>query len=166
MISQWSDKLVLYREIVYNNVIPYNSVYQNLYAILNENLSNWITHRYQSTEIGQEEWLILAKQKHYAEKAMVNLHFIILIFIFESSSIYSKHFLPFVFLYYKALIYLFLESGEGREKEEGEKHQCVVAPLMPPTGDMAHNPSMCPDWDLNQQSFGLRASTQSTEPTS
>ena len=67
MISQWSDKLVLYREIVYNNVIPYNSVYQNLYAILNENLSNWITHRYQSTEIGQEEWLILAKQKHYAK---------------------------------------------------------------------------------------------------
>ena len=37
-------------------------------------------------------------------------------------------------------IYLFLE-GKG----EGEKHQCVVASCAPYTGDLAHNPSMCPD---------------------
>ena len=42
-------------------------------------------------------------------------------------------------------IYLFLEKGEGREKE-GEKHQHVVASLMPPVGDLTHNPDMCPDW--------------------
>ena len=30
------------------------------------------------------------------------------------------------FYFFKDLIYLFLERGEGREKE-GEKHQCVVA---------------------------------------
>ena len=53
----------------------------------------------------------------------------------------------------------------GREGErEGEKHQCLVASHMPPTGDLAPNPGMCPDWELNQQCFGLKASTQSTEP--
>ena len=35
---------------------------------------------------------------------------------------------------------------------------------MPPTGDLAHNPGMCPDWELNPRPFGLQASTQSTEP--
>ena len=34
----------------------------------------------------------------------------------------------------------------GREGgREGEKHQCVVASHVPPTGDLAHNPGMCPD---------------------
>ena len=35
---------------------------------------------------------------------------------------------------------------------------------MPPTGDLALNPSMCPDWELNQQPFGSQVGTQSTEP--
>ena len=34
-------------------------------------------------------------------------------------------------------IYLFLERGEGKEKE-GEKHQCVVASHTSCTGDLAH----------------------------
>ena len=38
----------------------------------------------------------------------------------------------------------------GREGErEGEIHQCVVASPAPPTGDLASNPGMCPDWELN-----------------
>ena len=41
-------------------------------------------------------------------------------------------------------MYLSLERGEGMEKE-GEKHQCVFASLTSPTGDLAYNPSMCPD---------------------
>ena len=62
-------------------------------------------------------------------------------------------------------IYLFTFRERGREEErEGEKHQCVVASCTPPTGDLAHNPGMCPDWELNWQPFGLQASTQSTEP--
>ena len=63
------------------------------------------------------------------------------------------------FFYY----YLFLDRREGREKER-EKHQCVVASHTPPTGDLAHNPGVCPDWELNQRSFGSQASAQSTEP--
>ena len=46
-------------------------------------------------------------------------------------------------------IYLLTYLREwGREGErEGEIHQGVVASLMPPTGDLAPNPGMCPDWD-------------------
>ena len=51
-------------------------------------------------------------------------------------------------------IYLFLERG--REREKG-RHQCVVA-------SRASNLGRCPDWESNQQLFGLRAGTQPTLP--
>ena len=35
---------------------------------------------------------------------------------------------------------------------------------MSPTGDLAHNPRMCPDWESNQWPFSSQAGTQSTEP--
>ena len=50
--------------------------------------------------------------------------------------------------FFKDFIYLFLERGERREKE-GEKHQGVVASHALPIGDLACNPGMCPDWELN-----------------
>ena len=53
-------------------------------------------------------------------------------------------------------------AGEG--EREGEKHQCVVASRAPPTGDLACNPGMCPDWESNQRPFGLQDGAQSTEP--
>ena len=34
---------------------------------------------------------------------------------------------------------------------------------MSPTGDLACNPGMCPDWEWNQPSSGSQAGTQSTE---
>ena len=40
----------------------------------------------------------------------------------------------------------------------------MVASHTLPTGDPAHNPGMCPDWELNQQPFGSQADTQSIEP--
>ena len=46
------------------------------------------------------------------------------------------------------MIYLFIELEKG-EGKEGEQHQCVVASHAPPTGDLARNPGMCPDWDSN-----------------
>ena len=38
----------------------------------------------------------------------------------------------------------------------------MVASHVPPTGDLACNPGMCPDWELNQQPFGLQAGAQNT----
>ena len=58
---------------------------------------------------------------------------------------------------------MFRERGREGERE-GEKHQCVVASYAPPTGDLACNPGMCPDWESNWQPFGLQAGTQSTKP--
>ena len=51
-----------------------------------------------------------------------------------------------VILFLKDFIHLFLEGGEGTEKE-GEKHQCVVASHAPPSGNLVCNPGMCPEWE-------------------
>ena len=63
-------------------------------------------------------------------------------------------------------MYLFvlfiLERGREGERKE-EKYQCAVASGVPPTGNLAHNPAMCPDWESNRQPFGLQADTQSTQ---
>ena len=44
-----------------------------------------------------------------------------------------------LFFFKILFIYLFRQRGRGGERE-GEKHQCVVASHMPPTGGLAHNP--------------------------
>ena len=51
--------------------------------------------------------------------------------------------------------FIFREKGKKGERE-GEKHQCAVASHMAPTGDLAHNPGMCPDGESNQQPLGLQ----------
>ena len=65
----------------------------------------------------------------------------------------ATKFIPFkikITIYiFKNYIYLFLKRGKGRMKE-GEKHQCVVASHSTPTGDLARNPGMCPDWESKQ----------------
>ena len=56
-----------------------------------------------------------------------------------------------------------------REKERDsnmdvQKIHWLVVFCMPPTGDLAHNPGMWPDWESNQWPFASQAGTQSTEP--
>ena len=72
-----------------------------------------------------------------------------------------------IFLFFLRF-YLFLERGEGKERgREGSMRKRYMdwLPLTrPPTGDLACNLGMCPDWELNWQPFGLQAGTQSTEP--
>ena len=58
-------------------------------------------------------------------------------------------------------LFLFLERGEGWKKG---REISVVASRVPPTGDVARNPGMCPDWESNWRPFGSQASAQSTEP--
>ena len=53
----------------------------------------------------------------------------------------------------KLFFLLFRERVREGEKG-GEKHQCVVASYVPPTGDLASNPDMCPDRELNWRPFG------------
>ena len=61
------------------------------------------------------------------------------------------------------LKYLFVRE-KGREGEtEEEKHQSVASHMLP-IRDLDYNPSMCPDWDLIQQPFGLWYNTQPIEP--
>ena len=49
-------------------------------------------------------------------------------------------------------LFIFREWGRDGDRE-GEKCQCVVASHVAPTGDLARNPGMCPDWELNWQPF-------------
>ena len=86
----------------------------------------------------------------------------------NSNTIHLFHTLKFISrfvytLFYKDFIYVFLERGKEGEREE-KKYQCVITSCTPPTGDLTCNPSMCPDWELNQRPFGLQAGAQSTEP--
>ena len=66
------------------------------------------------------------------------------------------------------VFYLFLERGEGREKERERNIGCAgdisVASCTPPAWGLARNPGMCPDWESNQQPFGSQAGAQSSEP--
>ena len=40
----------------------------------------------------------------------------------------------------------------------------MVAARTPPTGDLARNPGMCPDWESNWRAFASQSRAQSTEP--
>ena len=79
---------------------------------------------------------------------------------FVKSSFYLLWDDRIVFLFLK--IYLFLDRVE-RRKRRRETSMCGCLPRTP-TGDMALNPGMYPDWELNRQPFGSQAGTQSTEP--
>ena len=68
----------------------------------------------------------------------------------------------FIYFFTFLKIYVFLKREEGREKET-ETAVCGCLSRAP-TGDLAPNPGMCPDWESNWQPFGLQAGYQSTEP--
>ena len=84
------------------------------------------------------------------------------------SHIFSHSVMPLAFFFKTLFIYFQREEKGGIE---GEKHWCMretsihCASHMPPTGDLARNPGMCPDRELNLLLFGLQGGgAQSTEP--
>ena len=61
--------------------------------------------------------------------------------------------------YFLKRFYLFISrEWEGREKER------EVASHMSPVWDLAYNPGMCPDCELNQWPFGSQVGAQLSEP--
>ena len=56
-----------------------------------------------------------------------------------------------------SFIDLFLEGKGGRNR--GRKTSMCGCLLCAPCWDLAHNPGMCPDWELNWRPFGLQART-------
>ena len=86
-----------------------------------------------------------------------------------SSRIFHCYILCKVFLnefyfiiFLRFYLFIFRERG-GEGEREGEKPQFVVASCSPPTGDLTHNPGMCPDRELNWQPFGSQDRAQPTE---
>ena len=75
---------------------------------------------------------------------------------------WRSNYLILYFLFFK-ILFIFRERGRKGESK-GEKHQCVVASCMPSTRNLARNPGVHPDRELNQQLFGSQAGTQSTGP--
>ena len=71
---------------------------------------------------------------------------------------------PFHIVWLQAIARFIFRQRGMEEEREGEKHPCVVDSLTPATGDLAHNPGMCPEWESNQPPFGLQTVAQSTEP--
>ena len=69
-----------------------------------------------------------------------------------------QNFLSFLRFY----LFIFREEKGGRKR--GRETSMCGCLSRAPTGDLAHNPGMCPDWELNQRPFGWQAGTQSTEP--
>ena len=66
------------------------------------------------------------------------------------------------------LTYSFSEGGERRERLrerniDGREKHGSIASHMPPRWDLARNPRLCPDWELNLWPFGLQNDAQSTE---
>ena len=74
----------------------------------------------------------------------INLNFYMLVIkiVLKFNSLHTKTFL-------KRILFIFRQRGRKGERE-GEKHQCVVVSCaLPPNGDLACNPSMCPAWESN-----------------
>ena len=67
-------------------------------------------------------------------------------------------------LFIKYFIYLFVERGEGREKERERNINLWLPLLRPLLETWPRNPAMCPDCESNRWPFGSQAGTQSNEP--
>ena len=72
----------------------------------------------------------------------------------------STRFVPFIavdsifylFVHNLILNFLFLHTGEGRKR--GREISMCGCLSCAPTGDLARNPGVCPDWESNRQPFG------------
>ena len=97
---------------------------------------------------------------------MGDFHFhIFLIFYDFNNKCYciSNHYSLF-FNAFLCLRILFIYVREREGERQGEKHRCAVASYVPLVGDLACNPGLCPDRELNWRPFVSEAGAPSTEP--
>ena len=75
-----------------------------------------------------------------------------MIVCFSSTTLQTAHLILTVYCFFlnKDFIYILFRERVREGEREGEKHQCVVAFRTPPTGDLARNPGMGPDWESNR----------------
>ena len=66
------------------------------------------------------------------------------------------------FLFYFKFLFIFYFLEKGRKRERGEKHQC--ASRVPPNGDLAHNPGMCPRLGIEPVMLWFAGQHSTTEP--
>ena len=102
---------------------------------------------------------------YVAQYSLIKMYFAQLkCFYFVTNSGEKRCFTPsnYCFFLKKIFFYLFLERGEGKEKER-ETSMCGCLSSAPHWGPGLYNPGMCPTWESNWQPFGLQARTQSTE---
>ena len=74
---------------------------------------------------------------------------------------FSNHQFSVIFL--KRLYLFILERGEGKAKER-ERNIDWLPFAHTPIGNLARNPGMCHDWELNRQPLALGDNAQPTEP--
>ena len=79
--------------------------------------------------------------------------------IFHTSTLQN---LNILFFFFKGTICTFPQDFIYWER--GRETSMCGCLLHTPTGDLANNPGMCPDWESNRQPFGSQAGAQSTEP--
>ena len=64
----------------------------------------------------------------------------------------------------KDFIYLFLDRGEGREKERERSINVWLLPTRPPLGTRPETQAQAPVWETNRQPSGSQGSVHSVEP--
>ena len=70
----------------------------------------------------------------------------------------------FVCLFIILYLFIFRERGrEGGRERNISVWLCLTHAPPLPTGDSAHNPGICPDWESSWRPSGSQANTQSTE---
>ena len=90
------------------------------------------------------------------------------VFILHSSRGRLALGLKCMYIFLKGFIYLLFVFREGKGggkggRKRGRETSMYGYLLCTPTGDLACNPGMCPDWESKWWPFGSQASTQSTE---
>ena len=141
--------------------------YTNIYLIALDGVAQWIEHGLQTrgspVQFPLRAYAWVAGQDASMGCMRSNHTLIVLSPSFSfSSSLPKDKKIKSLYIYihthtpniYFLRLYLFLER-EGRDIN-------VWLPFTPT--HLGTWPSMCPDWELNWQPFGLQASTQSTEP--